>query len=363
MSKENTLFQLFEKSSFPLKNKVVMAPMTRSRATQDHVPTDIMATYYQQRAASAGLIITEGTAPSLNGVGYPRIPGIYNPAQTDAWKKVTDAVHEKGSKIFVQLMHTGRVSHPDNMPPEAVVMAPSAIPPADTKMHVDGKGELEIPTPKEMTLREIEHVVEEFVQAAKNAMEAGFDGVEIHSANGYLLEQFINKNTNLREDSYGGSTKGRTRLTLKVVDAVIKAIGADHVGIRLSPNGQLNDVGPFDGQGETYEYLTRQLNDLGLLYIHLVNHEDMGAPALPDDLRNFIRDVFDGILILSGGYDDESAEKDLQDNKGDLIAFGRPLIANPDLVYRWKNNKDLNDPKPDLFYTPGPEGYIDYETA
>lgn len=343
------------------KNKVVMAPLTRSRSSVDHIPTAIMTQYYSERAG-AGLIITEGTAPSPNGVGYPRIPGIYNDAQVQAWKPVTKAVHEKDGKIFMQLMHTGRVSHPDNMPEGATILAPSAIQPEETKMHVDGKGDCEIPEPTAMSLKEVEHVIEEFVQAAKNAIEAGFDGVEIHSANGYLLDQFLNTGTNKRTDKYGGALENRCRLTLEIAERIVKAIGKERVGIRISPNGAMNDLGPFDSQKETFDYLTSKIDELELVYIHLVDHGSMGAPALPEDIRKSIRTRFDGLIILSGGYSAEEANQDLIDKKGDMVAFGRKYLANPDLITRFKENASLNEPDQETFYTPGKEGYIDYPT-
>lgn len=355
---DNLISPLDSKRIF-LSNRVVMAPLTRSRATAAHIPTAIMAEYYAQRAG-AGLIITEGTSPSHNGVGYARIPGIYNQEQIDAWRATATAVHAKGGKIFMQLMHSGRVSHPDNMPAEATIMAPSAIQPTDTKMHVDGKGEQPIPEPKEMTIAEIESTIEEYVQAARNAIEAGFDGVEVHSANGYLLDQFLNTASNTRTDDYGGSVKNRSRFTVSVTQKIVEAIGADRVGIRFSPNGAMNDIGPFDEQKETFEYLAEQMEEIGLLYIHLVNHGSMGAPALPDEIRIKMRELFTGYLILSGGYTAEDANQDLEDNKGDLVAFGRKFIANPDLVTRFKKDAPLNEPNQDTFYTPGAEGYIDY---
>ncbi len=361
MMKYRELLSPLNSTRISLKNKMVMAPLTRSRSTQEHIPTDIMAKYYGERA-TAGLIITEGTAPSPNGVGYPRIPGIYNHEQVEAWKAVTNSVHKNDARIFMQLMHTGRVSHPDNMPDDAIVFAPSAIKPENTKMYVDGKGELEIPEPTAMSSSDIETVINEYVTAAKNAMEAGFDGVEVHSANGYLLDQFINTGTNKRTDNYGGSIENRCRLTLEVTKRVAEAIGADNVGIRISPNGAMNDIGPFEGQKETFEYLTSGINELGILYMHLVNHEAMGAPALPVDIRKNIRDTFNGLLILSGGYDAKGGNQDLMDNKGDLIAYGRDFLANPDLPQRFENDAPLNEPNQDLFYTPGPEGYIDYPT-
>ncbi|WP_396596568.1 alkene reductase [Dokdonia sp. R86516] len=313
---------------FSLKNKVVMAPLTRSRSTAGHIPTDIMIQYYGERAG-AGLIITEGTSPSLNGVGYPRIPGIYSREQVKAWTPVAAAVHKNDGKIFMQLMHSGRISHPDNMSEEAVIFAPSAIRPEETKMYVDGKGELSIPEPTAMTVEDIENTIEEYVTAAKNAIKAGFDGVEVHSANGYLLDQFLNTGTNKRDDHYGGSVENRCRFTLEVTERVIAAIGKEKVGIRLSPNGAMNDLGPFDSQKETFDYLSAKLEELAPVYIHLVNHESMGAPGLPADIQKNIRDRFSGLLILSGGYDAAKANQDLMDNKGDLVAFGRNFYSKP----------------------------------
>ena len=350
-----------KKSNFILKNRVVLAPLTRSRATQDHNPTPIMAKYYAQRA-EAGLLISEGTSPSLNGVGYPRIPGIYNEKQIEGWKSVTEAVHAKGSKIFMQLMHTGRVSHPDNMPEGAKVLAPSAIAPSTTKMYVDGKGELDIPTPTEMSEADVNDVIQEYVSAAENALKAGFDGVEIHGANGYLLEQFINSGSNIRNDKFGGTIENRCRIVLEIATKTIKAIGAEKVGIRLSPNGAMNDIEPFDEQEDTFKYLANELNKLNLQYVHLVNHESLGAPALPEIIRNYYRENFGGNLILSGGYDNNSTEEALVNNLGDLVGFGRPFISNPDLITRWKKGAELAEPNFNTFYTPGPEGYIDYPT-
>lgn len=344
-----------------LRNRVVMAPMTRSRASADHVPTEIMATYYGERA-NAGLIITEGTAPSPNGVGYPRIPGLYNGAQADGWRNVTERVHRNGGRMVAQLMHTGRISHPDNMPDGAEVLAPSAIQASDTTMHVDGKGELPLPEPRAMTASDIGEVITEFVTAAERAVRAGFDGIELHAANGYLLEQFINPGTNQRDDQYGGSIENRCRLVLLIAEQVSQAIGNDRVGIRLSPNGQFNEVGPFDGQFETFDHLTRQLDRLSVAYIHLVDHESMGSTPLPEEIRTHIRKHFSGLLILSGGYTADHAERMIQHGHCDLVAFGRPYIANPDLIERWTLNAPLAEPRQELFYTPGPEGYIDYPT-
>jgi len=357
----NSLLEKYENDRLNLKNRVVMGPMTRSRATSEHIPTEIMQTYYHQRSG-AGLILTEGVAPSPNGVGYPRIPGIYNQAQTEAWKPITKAVKQEGTKFFMQLMHTGRISHPDNMPDDARVLAPSAIQPTETKMYVDGKGEEEIPTPEVMSKDDIENEIQQFVNAAKNAIDAGFDGVEIHGANGYLVEQFINAGTNQREDEWGGDDAGRSKFALAVTQRVAEAIGKDKVGIRLSPNGAFNDIKAFEGQESTFNYLSKALDQLGILYIHLVNHESFGANPLPEDIRANIRNNFNGILILSGGYGHENAQADLDADKGDLVAFSRPFISNPDLVKRFKEDAELADPDFNTFYTPGEEGYIDYPT-
>ncbi|WP_420315915.1 alkene reductase [Ekhidna sp.] len=355
----STLFKEYILKDITLKNKVVMAPMTRSRADQNHVPTSIMAKYYEQRS-DAGMIITEGTAPSPNGAGYPRIPGIYNEEQAKAWKPVTKAVHDAGGKIFIQLMHTGRVSHPLNLPDGAEVVAPSPIAPASTEMYTDQKGNQKIPVPKEMNTADIEQAIEEYVQAAENAITAGFDGVELHGANGYLIEQFINPGSNRRTDEYGGAVEGRSKFALEVAARTANAIGSNKVGIRLSPGGAFNDVNPFDGQEETYFFLAEKLKEIGLLYIHLVDHSSMGTPEVPKTLKEGIRDRFEGTIILSGGYNRDKAEKDLNDGLGHLVAFGRPFISNPDLVERMKQGVDLADPDFNTFYTPGEKGYTDY---
>lgn len=353
------LFDKYQLGDQELKNRMVMSPLTRCRAI-DNIPNDLMATYYSQRAG-AGLIITEGTAPSRNGLGYARIPGVYHNAQIEGWKKVTDEVHKMGGKIFIQLMHCGRVSHPENMPAGGEVLAPSAFKLKNTKMYVDGKGELEIPAPKEMDEIEIKYTIKEYRQAASNAMQAGFDGVEIHGANGYLIDQFLNPASNNRNDEYGGSIENRTRFAVEVANEVAAEIGANRTGIRISPYGAMNEMAhDYDGIEETFEYLATQLNRLDLAYIHIVDHSTMGAPDVPSSIKRKIRTIFNNTLILSGGYDKERAEKDISDKHADLIAFGRPYIANPDLVGRFAENGKLALPKENLFYTPGAEGYIDY---
>ena len=337
-----------------LKNRIVMAPMTRSRAVNGQ-PTDIMAEYYGARA-SAGLIITEGVAPSANGLGYARIPGLFNSDQVKGWKSVTASVHKGGGAIFVQLMHTGRVSHPFNMLPGSQIVAPSAVA-LSGKMWTDQEGEQAYPTPKEMTLAEVKMTISEYVHSSKLAIEAGFDGVELHAANGYLMEQFLNPAANKRTDEYGGTAEGRQKFLLETVTQTAAAIGADRVGVRISPYGVFNDMGPFDGIDAFFVDLTKKLSAIGIAYIHVVDHSSMGAPAVSADLKQKIRDNFKGLYILSGGYDAARAEVDLTEGRGDLVAFARPFIANPDLVEKLKSGAPLKTADHTKFYTPGPDGY------
>ncbi len=352
------LFDKFSARSLPLANRMVMAPLTRSRATPQHTPNALMATYYGQRA-TAGLIITEGTSPSPNGLGYPRIPGLYDVAQADAWKASTMVVHEHGGKIFVQLMHCGRVAHVANLPAGAEVIGPtSAVCPGE--MYTDTLGMQPHSPPRAMTDDDLLLVIDEYVAAAKLAMDAGFDGVELHGANGYLIEQFLNPLVNLRTDGYGGSPEGRNRLLLEIARATVAAIGRDRVGIRLSPYGVFNGTGAFPEMEAQYLTLVDALSAMGLLYLHLVDHSSMGAPPVPADFKLKLRDGFDGLFILSGGFDQASAEQALTDKRGDLVAFGRPFLANPDLLARMRQDAPLNAPDEATFYTPGAKGYTDY---
>jgi len=351
------LFTKYVLGKLELQNRLVMSPMTRNRAI-DNIPNELMAEYYAQRA-TAGLIITEGTSPSPNGLGYPRISGIFSPAQIKGWKLVTEAVHAKGAKIFVQLMHCGRIAHPLNLPAGARMLAPSAVIAAG-EMYTDSAGMKPLPAPQAMTEAEIKSTIAEFAQAAKNAVTAGFDGIELHSANGYLLEQFIRPNSNQRQDSYGGPIKNRARFVLEAAEAAIKAIGNDKVGIRLSPFGIFNDMPLYDAMEADYTYLAQELANRELVYIHLVDHSALGAPLVPDSMKQTFLKLFKRALILSGGYDAARAENDLTAKKGDLIAVGRPFLANPDLVERWRTGAALNAPDMATFYTPGPKGYIDY---
>ncbi|MEZ4459432.1 MAG: alkene reductase [bacterium] len=356
----NTLFSEYKLGSTTLKNRVVMAPMTRSRAI-DNKPNELHVEHYTQRAG-AGLIITEGTSPSPNGLGYPRIPGLFNHEQVAAWKKVTEAVHAKGARIFVQLMHTGRVSHPANLPDGAKHIGPSAIA-VDGEMYTDSAGPQPFPVPQEMTADDIETAINEYVTSSKLAIEAGFDGVELHAANGYLMEQFLSPSANQRNDAFGGTPDKRNHFVIETAKRVVAAIGKDHVGIRLSPYGAFNSIVPFEGITEQYVALSKALGEIGLTYIHIVDHSSMGTPEVPWETKRAMRDAFGGTLILSGGYDADRAEADLVEGKGHLVAFGRPFISNPDLVDRMKHGKELAAPEFNTFYTPGPAGYTDYPTA
>jgi N-ethylmaleimide reductase len=352
------LFDPFSLRSLPLANRAVMNPMTRSRAVQAATPNTLMATYYQQRA-SAGLIITEGTSPSPNGLGYARIPGLYNAQQVQGWKLVTDAVHAAGGKIVVQLMHTGRVTHQANLPAGArVLTAVTGVCPG--QMWTDGQGMQPHTEAQGMTEAEIAEAVAEFAQASRLAIEAGFDGVELHAANGYLLEQFLNPHVNTRIDGYGGSIEGRNRFVLEVARAASQAIGAHRVGIRLSPYGVFNGTGAFDEADAQFKALTQALSDLQLMYLHVLDHSAMGAPAVPAALKADLRSLFKGPFILAGGFDHDSAEQALAEGRADLIGFGRPFLANPDLVARMKAGAALNAPDMATFYTADAKGYTDY---
>ncbi len=354
----DSLFSPYAFGKIELKNRIVMAPMTRSRAI-NNIPTEIMAEYYGQRSA-AGLIITEGTSPSVNGLGYSRIPGIYNDVQIEGWKKITQTVHFKGGKIFVQLMHTGRISHRANMPDNAYIFAPSAVKPAG-QMWTDTFGLQEYPIPSAMTNEEIYYTKQEFITSAVNGLKAGFDGVELHGANGYLLEQFLSPISNRRNDTYGGTIENRCRFLLEIVEGTCNAIGKERVGIRLSPYGTASDMPHYPEISDTYKYLAEQLNRMELLYIHIVDHSSMGAPEVPLTIKKDIRKRFHGTIILCGGYTRNSAEKELQNSRANLIAFGRPFINNPDLVERFVHDLPLVT-KIDMstFYTPGEKGYTDY---
>jgi N-ethylmaleimide reductase len=356
------LFSPYQLGAIALKNRVVMAPMTRNRAI-GNLANDLMAEYYGQRA-SAGLIITEGTSPSPHGLGYARIPGLHSLEQSAAWKQVTRAVHMRGGKIFAQLMHTGRVGSPLNLPTGAELLAPSPHAVLG-RIWTDSQGEQPYGTPRAMTAAEIQRTINEYAEAAKNAIAAGFDGVEIHGANGYLVNQFLDPGANQRHDLYGDDSTNRNRFALEVAVAVTTAIGAARVGIRVSPYGVFNDMsGDYAGIVGQYTALATGLGGLNLAYLHLVDHSSMGAPKPNATTVQAICQAFraagGAAVILSGGYDHERAETDLSRGAADLIAFGRPFIANPDLVARLQHDWPLAVPDSTTFYSAGAVGYSDY---
>ncbi|MEI6305813.1 MAG: alkene reductase [Deltaproteobacteria bacterium] len=348
--------------SIPVQNRIVMAPMTRSRAI-GNIPNELMAEYYGQRS-SAGLIITEGTSPSPNGLGYARIPGIFSAEQSKGWRLVTDAVHAGGGRIFMQLMHAGRVGNRLNLPPGAELLAPSAVA-MSGKIWTDSQGEQPHDLPRAMSVADIATTISEYASAASNAVAAGFDGVEVHGANGYLITQFLDPGSNHRDDEYGGDMIRRNRFALDVTQAVINAIGAERTGIRLSPYGVFNDMsGAYEGIASQYIKLAGEVGQLGLAYLHMVDHSAIGAPK-PDSSTTqsmcaAFRTAGGRAIILSGGYDRDRGEADLANSTGDLISFGRPFISNPDLIDRLKNGCPLAEPDQATFYTPGPKGYTDY---
>jgi len=352
-----TLFTPATLGKLPLKNRIVMAPLTRSRAT-NNVPNELMETYYTQRAG-AGLIITEGISPSPNGLGYPRITGLFSDAQVSGWKRVNDSVHTAGGKIFAQLMHTGRVSHAANMAAGTKILAPSALA-APGEMWTDTQQMQPYPVPSAMSEAEIADTIAEYANAAKRAIEAGFDGVELHGANGYLIDQFLNTATNQRTDRWGGSVENRIRFALEIAKAAIAEIGAERIGFRISPYGVFNGTTPDAEMDALYERLSSELSNLGLVYIHVVDHSSMGAPEVSANIKATIRKNFQGVYILSGGYDAAKANADLDAKLGDLVAFGRPFISNPDLVQKLQNGTELTAPDFSTFYTPGEKGYTDY---
>lgn len=340
-----------------LKNRFVMAPLTRNRADAGMVPSDMMVEYYRQRA-SAGLIITEATLVSNDGEGYPNIPGIYSQQQVEGWKKVTDAVHQQGGKIVMQIWHCGRVGHSSMQPDGRVPMAPSAIKPAGEVMTYEGMKPYE--TPRAMTLEEIEQMKVNFRLAAHNALSAGFDGVEVHGANGYLLDQFLRDGSNQREDRYGGSLENRARLLLEVVDEVTQIWGADRVGVRLSPLQPFNDVSDSDPQ-TTFSYAVDHLNQRNLAYLHIteMGSDNPGAAGPYFDISR-LRSRWDGIYMTNYNYSLESANQVIASGDVDLISFGKLFIANPDLPVRFDKQAMLNEPDPDSFYGGDERGYIDY---
>ncbi len=359
MAAEKLIFRIVERGSLSFSSAIVMAPMTRSRAI-GAVPNKLMAEYYGQRS-SAGLIITEGTSPSPDGVGYARTPGVYNDAQVRGWKAVADAVHDRAGKIFMQLMHVGRISHPENLIDGGRILAPSAITASGTTW-TDSLGLQPMGIPAEMTAGDIERSINDFVAGARNAMLAGFDGVELHGANGYLLEQFLNPHSNRRSDAYGGSVEKRSRFVIELARAVAQAIGPERLGVRFSPYSTFNDLPVYDEINETYSHLSKKLAELGLYYLHIVDYAARNSPEGLELLKT-IRNNFGGLLILNGGYNKERAEESLINNEADMVSFGSGFLANPDLPYRFLHDVPLNNPDKNSFYTADATGYTDYPFA
>lgn len=356
MSKQPLLTK-YNLSGLELSNRMVMAPMTRSRAGENNVPTDLMAKYYRQRS-SAGLIISEGTQISKQGIGYPWTPGIHSDEQIEGWKKVTSAVHEEDSKIFAQIWHVGRVSHPmyhDGQPP----VAPSAVKPEGQIFTADGMKDFV--TPRALVTEEIPGIIQDYAQAARNAIEAGFDGVEIHGANGYLIDQFLKDGTNKRTDKYGGSLENRSRFAIEVIEAVSGAIGAEKTGIRFSPAGRNQGISDSNPK-QTFGYLLEQLNDFNLAFIHLM--EPMGDVSnlenYPAKVTKYFRGIYDETNITNAGYDRKSGNKAIREGTADLVAYGRLFLANPDLPARFAANAALNEPDKSTFYGGDEKGYTDY---
>ena len=360
MSDQLDLLSPVQLGPYTLPNRIVMAPLTRNRAGKANVPTAINATYYAQRA-SAGLIVSEASQVSPQGVGYPLTPGIHSSEQIEGWRLVTDAVHAKGGRIFLQLWHVGRISHPSLQPNGELPVAPSAIAPQGEASTYTGPQPFV--TPRALELSEIPGIIEQYRQGAANALAAGFDGVEIHGANGYLLDQFLEDGSNHRTDEYGGSLENRARLLLEVTEAVASVWGGDRVGVRLSPSGTFNDMHDSNPKA-TFSYAADALNRFNLAYLHLVeprsDEEPNGAQALSELTAGYFRSIFRGTLISAGGYDRESGNAAIASGDTDLIAYGRLYIANPDLPERFAINAPLNRPDRSTFYGGDEQGYTDY---
>jgi len=362
------LFQPLAVGPYTLAHRVAMAPLTRSRAGQPgDLPTAMNAEYYRQRA-SAALIVTEATQISRQGQGYAWTPGIYSDAQVAAWRQVSTQVHEAGGLIFMQLWHVGRVSHPSFQPDNALPVAPSALPVPGKTFIVDDDGNGvwgDVPVPRALEVAEIAQIVDDYRRAARNALKAGMDGVEIHAGNGYLLDQFINSNSNQREDEYGGSVENRARLLLEVVEAVADEVGAERVAVRLTPMGRFMGMGDTTPEA-TFGHIVRALNRWPLAYLHLVEPAVVGTVKDEnfdprwDAIIGQLRSEWKGVLMLAGGYDPHTAEQALAANRADLIAFGRPFLANPDLPRRIHDGLALNAPDPSTFFGGDQRGYIDY---
>ena len=362
----NALFSEQKLGDLTLPHRIVMAPLTRSRSTQPgDIPNDMNVEYYKQRS-SAALIISEATQISPQGKGYAFTPGIYSEEQIAGWKKITDEVHAQGSRIFIQLWHVGRVSHSSLQPGNFLPVAPSAIPVSEGQAFTY-EGMQDFETPRELDFNEMPAIVEQYRQAAINAKAAGFDGVEIHAANGYLLDQFLRDGTNKRTDIYGGGIENRSRLVLDVTQAVTDVWGGDRVGIRISPTGTFNAMSESEPQ-TLFNYLVEKLNQFNLAYLHVVEQLGVGAEQFGDVGEtdgfdfNALRKMFNGAYMANGGYTGETAEQSLNNDHSDFIAFGVPFIANPDLPERIKQGADLNEADPNTFYGGDAKGYLDYPT-
>jgi N-ethylmaleimide reductase len=351
----SNLFSPVEVGPLPLKNRVVMAPLTRSRAGPGNVPTQLNALYYAQRA-SAGLIISEATQISPEGQGYISTPGIHSAEQIEGWKCVTKAVHVAGGPIVLQLWHVGRISHPSFQPGGVAPVAPSAIKP--NGQAFTEKGFEPIPTPRALETAEVPAIVEQYAQAARNALAAGFDGVEVHAANGYLIDQFLQDRTNKRTDRYGGGIESRSRFLMEVVDAVSAAVGAERTGVRISPQNTMNDIADSDPK-TLFNYVAEQLSGRGLAYLHVIEGDTGGALVPPFDYKH-LKDLFDGLVIANNGFDKRRANEAIAGGRADLIAFGKPFIANPDLVLRLFLDAPLMPLNPDTLYGGADQGYTDY---
>jgi N-ethylmaleimide reductase len=358
LADKSDLFDPVVLGPYTLANRIVMAPLTRSRADDEGVPGELQATYYAQRA-SAGLIISEATNISPQGKGYIRTPGIWSKEQVEGWKLTTKAVHDKGGRIYLQLWHVGRVSHPDLQPGGSLPVAPSAVR-AENQQAYTYEGFKPLVTPRALETAEISGIVADYAHAAKRAKEAGFDGVEIHAANGYLLQQFLSDKTNKRTDQYGGSIENRTRIVVEVVDAVVKVWGGDRVGIRLAPLTKFADIGDSNPE-PVYMSLVEQLNPFKLSYIHVVEGDTGGdrKPSGAFDLQK-LRRAFNGLYMANNNYTLELAVEARAENLADLICFGRPFISNPDLVERLREGAPLAAPDPNTFYAGDAKGYTDY---
>jgi len=348
----SSLFTPAIAGALSLPNRIVMAPMTRSRAVDAGAPNELHGMYYGQRA-SAGLIITEGVATSADGLGYARTPSIHTPEQVAAWRKVTESVHANGGRIAIQLMHVGRIAHPDNQPAGARIVAPSPVA-AKGNMWTDANGMQPMPIPEELTLEGIRATIEQYGQATRNARDAGFDGVELHSANGYLPNQFLSPNTNRRTDEYGGSPENRIRFVLEVFDAMAAAWDAAHIGVRISPAGAFNDISDPDA-AITYPLLAAELAKRNAAWLHIVKPH---APHFNHWAA--IRANFPGTVIVNSGLTQETGAQLIESKEADLVSYGANYISNPDLVERFQNNWPLVAPDPSTFYTPGAKGYSDY---